>query len=233
MSMYGAQFLKNISSLSVDGVQPDVQFKEYGYLFLAGERSRNIIDQNHSQQVACGADWIKKYEYNELRDLFPWLNVSDLAVGTYSMENEGFFDPWLYLQALRRKAVSMGVDVINGSVQSARLSSTYSGSSSYNIDSVTVSPAASTSSVRGAAEQSASQLSAEKFINAAGAWSGKLVEDIASSANTNRHAGIRAVPVKPRKRCIFNIQCKVPSPSYSAVTRDGNLGRSIYSTRQS
>eukprot|EP01035_Chromulina_nebulosa_P008381 gene8381-11355_t len=123
MSMYGAQFLKNIGSLSVDGVKPELQFKEYGYLFLAGERSRHIIDQNHSQQIACGADWIKKYESNDLRDRFPWLNVSDLAVGTYSSENEGFFDPWLFLQTLRRKAVSMGVDVINGSVHSARLSS--------------------------------------------------------------------------------------------------------------
>ena len=226
MSMYGAQFLKNIGSLSVDGVKPDVQFKEYGYLFLAGERSRHIIDQNHSQQVACGADWIKKYESSDLRDLFPWLNISDLAVGTYSTENEGFFDPWLFVQTLRRKAVSMGVDVINGSVHSARLSSASAGSSSFNIDSVMVSPTASPT--HGSVQEPVFQLSAERYINAAGAWSGKLVEDFASSANTNRHAGIRAVPVKPRKRCIFNIQCKVPSSSSSASTGDGNLGLTFY-----
>lgn len=222
MSMYGAQFLKNIGSLSVDGVKPDLQFKEYGYLFLAGERSRHIIDQNHSQQIACGADWIKKYESNDLRDRFPWLNVSDLAVGTYSSENEGFFDPWLFLQTLRRKAVSMGVDVINGSVHSARLSSASPGSSSFNIDSITVSPTRSPS--HGSQQEPAFQVSAERYINAAGAWSGKLVEDFAASANTNRHAGIRSVPVKPRKRCIFNIQCKVPSSSVSASPGDGNLG---------
>ena len=32
------------------------------------------------------------------------------------LKNEGWFDPWLYLQAFKRKVVAMGVNFVNANV---------------------------------------------------------------------------------------------------------------------
>ena len=198
MSQYGAKFIKNIGSLSVDGFDADIQFKENGYLFLSGDRSRHILEQNHRTQLECGANWIKKYQPSDLQKLFPWLNASEIAVATYSTENEGFFDPWLFLQVLRRKAVSLNVEVINGFAVGAAMSPVTNGSSSYNIDSILL-KSNNSSSIH--------DLSAAKYVNAAGAWSGKLLDDFIATSNVHPPSGIRRLPVQPKKRCIFTIQC--------------------------
>ena len=44
---------------------------------------------------------------------FPWLNTEGLALASYGYENEGWFDPWALLTALKIKAqdlVSEGID---------------------------------------------------------------------------------------------------------------------------
>mmetsp|Transcript_13267 Transcript_13267/g.19907 ORF Transcript_13267/g.19907 Transcript_13267/m.19907 type:complete len:446 (+) Transcript_13267:12-1349(+) len=202
MSIYGASFIKNVSALSVDGISPDINFKENGYLFIAGEKSRHVIDENHTQQLACGADWIKKLNKNDLKSKFPWLHNFDIEIGTYGIQNEGFFDPWLFVQAMKQKAKSLGIEFISGSIDGAKITPITPGSFSYNISSMNVALSKkddnkwNTSNVR---------LSAQHYVNAAGAWSGRLVDDIISSAShTSR---FMRVPVRPKKRCIFNVQC--------------------------
>ncbi len=52
----------------------------------------------------------------QLKRKFPWLSTDGIALGSYGYENEGWFDPWALLSALRIKAESLGVHFIQGEV---------------------------------------------------------------------------------------------------------------------
>jgi FAD-dependent oxidoreductase domain-containing protein 1 len=69
MSMYGAQFIKNMEQLEVDGEIPDVQFHESGYLYLAGTKAQHILEENNRIQRTCGVDWIDLYTPKQLSKL--------------------------------------------------------------------------------------------------------------------------------------------------------------------
>jgi glycine/D-amino acid oxidase-like deaminating enzyme len=49
-------------------------------------------------------------EAPDLKARFPWLNVADLAVGTWGRTGEGWFDGWSLLQAFRKKARALGAE---------------------------------------------------------------------------------------------------------------------------
>eukprot|EP01031_Cornospumella_fuschlensis_P003543 gene3543-4410_t len=122
MSMYGAEFLKNPAQLAVDGEVPDLQFHENGYLFLTGDKSKPIMLENYETQRSCGANWMKLLNKDEMTQRFPWLHLgefdgsSELVLGSFGEKNEGYFDPWLFVSALKKKNVSLGVKYIEGHV---------------------------------------------------------------------------------------------------------------------
>ncbi|RYH26380.1 FAD-binding oxidoreductase, partial [archaeon] len=122
MSMYGAEFLKNPQQLAVDGEIPDLQFHENGYLFLTGDKSKHVMLENYQTQRECGADWMKLLNKEQMAHKFPWLHLGEcegssaLVLGSYGEKNEGYFDPWLFVNALKRKNISMGVKYVEGHV---------------------------------------------------------------------------------------------------------------------
>lgn len=108
MSKFGAHFLKHIGDyLAVDGEVPAVSFHERGYLFLAGEAGRAILEHNHAIQKAHGAD-NALLGPRELAARFPWLNADGVALGSLGLSNEGWFDPHALLQGYKRKARAQG-----------------------------------------------------------------------------------------------------------------------------
>jgi FAD-dependent oxidoreductase domain-containing protein 1 len=110
ISLYGIDFLRSIGErLAVDGDRPDIGLKEGGYLFLATAAGRPILAENHRTQDRLGAD-IALMEAEALARAFPWLNVEDLAAGAFGRTGEGWFDGYGLMQALRRKARSLGVE---------------------------------------------------------------------------------------------------------------------------
>ena len=112
MSMFGAEFVKSVAEhLSVEGERAELPFVENGYLFLATEAGLPILRDNHATQIALGAE-IVFLGPEELAARFPWLNVEDVAAGTFGTRNEGWTDPYGLLQAFRRKARSLGVDYV-------------------------------------------------------------------------------------------------------------------------
>lgn len=112
MSMFGAEFVKSVAEhLSVNDERADLPFVENGYLFLATEAGLSILRENHATQIALGAD-IAFLSPSELAARFPWLNVEDIAAGTFGLRNEGWTDPYGLLQAFRRKARALGVDYV-------------------------------------------------------------------------------------------------------------------------
>ena len=139
MGMFGIEFLKNMKALAVDDEIPDVQLHQHGYLFLANTSSgKQVLEDNNRLQRSCGVDWIDLLTPTQLSTKFPWLNTTDLTLGSCGHDNEGYFDPWSLVHALKRKTISMGVDFIEGSVVGGRL--VESSPSSMSIASVTVRP---------------------------------------------------------------------------------------------
>jgi FAD-dependent oxidoreductase domain-containing protein 1 len=116
ISLYGIAFLRRIGEhLEVDGERPQIDLKEGGYLYCATGAGAPILVENQALQAAEGAD-ILLMDPPALRARFPWLNVDDLAAGTWGRTGEGWFDGWGLLQAFRRKARSLGAEYLKGEV---------------------------------------------------------------------------------------------------------------------
>ncbi|WP_051609032.1 NAD(P)/FAD-dependent oxidoreductase [Fodinicurvata fenggangensis] len=116
ISQYGADFLRNIGDyLAVDGTVPDVGFQEKGYLFLATEEGRPVLESNHAIQKAEGAD-TALLSVEDLQARYPWMRVDDLAGGSLGLSSEGWFDPYGLLQAFRRKARQLGATYLEDEV---------------------------------------------------------------------------------------------------------------------
>lgn len=92
MSIYGANFLKNMPEelKTKNGSEPgetDPQFHQNGYLFLAGDKSKQILENNLKVQNSCGADWLYSLGPDDLKSKFPWLNLqSDVDLNSYYNE---------------------------------------------------------------------------------------------------------------------------------------------------
>ena len=116
MSMFGSTFLRAAGQLlAVDGVAPDLAFREPGYLFLATDAGYAVLQANHRVQQAEGAD-IALQSPLDLAERFPWLRRDDLAGGALGLSGEGWLDAHALMQGLRHKAVALGAVVRQGHV---------------------------------------------------------------------------------------------------------------------
>lgn len=207
MSMYSSHFMKHIKDyLSVEGSDPpDLQFNHQGYLFLASKENEHILHENHVIQKNCGAK-VELLTPKMLKERFPWLNVDDISLGSYGMENEGWFDPWSLLKCFKSKALELGVRYFNGDVSGFHVVDDNGNSidptkPSYQgrkLHSVLVSMPNSPEVVR---------IKASYVILTAGAWSGqvgKLLGIGTGPKEENLHA---AIPVVPRKRYVYVAHC--------------------------
>jgi sarcosine oxidase len=116
ISQFGATFIKAAADhLTVDGDRPELQFHENGYLFLATEAGMATLTANQQLQCSLGAK-TELLAPAALQQKFRWLNVADLAGGSFGPVNEGWLDPYSLLQAFKRKARSLGVTYLQDEV---------------------------------------------------------------------------------------------------------------------
>jgi FAD-dependent oxidoreductase domain-containing protein 1 len=117
ISRFGVEVIKHLDTwLGVAGQpEPEVDFVEGGYLFLATEAGLPILESNHAVQREHGVN-VALLTPMELQERFPWMNVADLAGGSLGLADEGWFDAYALLQAFRRKARSLGVEEVAGEV---------------------------------------------------------------------------------------------------------------------
>lgn len=118
MSLYGAEFLRNINEhLSVPGEPSiDVNFHPYGYLVLATEAGAETLVRNSKLQNSLGAKNVV-LTAEKLKRTFPWINTDGIAAGCLGLEKEGWFDPWSLLCAFKKKALHLGVEYVNAEVK--------------------------------------------------------------------------------------------------------------------
>jgi FAD-dependent oxidoreductase domain-containing protein 1 len=117
ISRFGIGLIKHLGEwLGLAGEpEPEIDFVEGGYLFLATMAGRAVLEANHAVQRALNVP-VVLLEPKDLQSRFPWLNVDDLAGGSLGLADEGWFDAYALLQAFRRKARSLGVEYIAGEV---------------------------------------------------------------------------------------------------------------------
>ena len=114
LSSFGIEFLRRARELlATDGEAPEVGLRESGYLFLATGQGRAILEENFRLQRSLGAD-VVLLDPESLRERFGWLSTEGIAMGSLGVSGEGWFDGYGLLQALRRKARSLGATYLVG-----------------------------------------------------------------------------------------------------------------------
>ncbi|TPP62969.1 FAD-dependent oxidoreductase domain-containing protein 1 [Fasciola gigantica] len=129
MSLFASEFLRNVKDyLTVlDNTQLDIEFNPQGCLILANQSQAETLEQNFQLQLydekLCYLSFLRDLgakvellDKSKLKSRWPWLNIEDVEVGCYGYENEGWFDPWLLLKALRAKCHMLGVNYVVGEV---------------------------------------------------------------------------------------------------------------------
>jgi FAD-dependent oxidoreductase domain-containing protein 1 len=117
ISLFGIRFLRDIGDiLAVEDDRPSIDLHEGGYLYLGspGEGAQ-VLRENQALQRSEGAD-IALMDRAALAARFPFLALDDIEVGTFGLSGEGWFDGWGLMQAFRKKARSLGVTYVDGTV---------------------------------------------------------------------------------------------------------------------
>jgi FAD-dependent oxidoreductase domain-containing protein 1 len=108
MSQFSIDFFKDFARhVAVDGQAPDVQWKEWGYLFVVGPGHEKVLEENYRVQQELGVK-LEPMDRAEIARRYPWMRSDDLALGVLSPE-DGWLDPNSVLQGFRKKAQAMGV----------------------------------------------------------------------------------------------------------------------------
>ncbi len=113
MSRFGIAFFRTLKERF--GADADIGFRERGYLLLVGAAGAQTLAANHAVQNAEGAD-IVLMDSAALAARFPWLDTSDLALGSFGRSGEGWFDAHSLLTLLRNAARQKGARYIHGEV---------------------------------------------------------------------------------------------------------------------
>ncbi|MGV6873919.1 NAD(P)/FAD-dependent oxidoreductase [Pseudochelatococcus sp. B33] len=126
ISQFGVEFISGFTERMApfykDEPAPDLGFKEYGYLYCISPEGEQAARERVELQRSLGAHTLF-LEPGPLKDRFPWLNVEDLAGGSWGSRAEGWFDSMGLLNGLRRAARASGIEYIDNAVTGLELNS--------------------------------------------------------------------------------------------------------------
>lgn len=137
--------------MEVDGERPSINLKKNGYLFIVPPEHMANLERNHARQKALGAN-VELHDPASLKALYPSMNVDDLGGGVRSPD-DGWLDPYSVLMALRKKARSLGVEIIADEVAGI---------------------VSEGGLVRSVDLKSGGRIRSDYVVNAAGAWAGEV-----------------------------------------------------------
>ncbi|VDL59725.1 unnamed protein product [Hymenolepis diminuta] len=208
MALFTAEFLRDIEEqLSVtDDSLPDINFNPHGNLILADDKNVSQMKENYQLQAALEVP-NRLMVPEEVEKRWPWINTTDISLASYGDRNEGWFDPWLLVRAVRNKAHTFGANYVVGEVNGFTFyrSLTRTTFQDRPLRAPLDAPKLNEVVVRtplGDVEKIAFHL----VVNCAGAWSG----DILNMAIANIQEDVMPLPLEKRKHNIFIVR-----PDYS------------------
>lgn len=154
MSRFGIEVIRGLTDRF--GADADIGFREGGYLILASESGRAVLEANWRTQSAEGAD-ILLLGPDELKQRFAWLSTEGVALGAWGRTGEGWFDAAMLLDLFRKAAREAGVVYEKGEVASLDRDG---------------------SRIAGVRLKDGSARGCGTLVLAAGAWAGRLAQGI-------------------------------------------------------
>lgn len=152
MSQYGLQFYRDFpETMAVDGEPAPIDFRQGGYLFLAGAADAAILEESIELQTSLGVG-VDRLDRGSLKARFPSLAVDDVALAAHSPE-DGWIDPYSAVRGFRRKAISLGAAYVEGRVAGFAKDAT---------------------AVRAAVLADGRRVAGDAFVVAPGAWIGEI-----------------------------------------------------------
>lgn len=117
ISQFGTKFIRDFGEvMEVDDDQPDLNFHEGGYLFLAStDEQVKLLKENNEVQRSLGAD-VVLWKPDELNAAFPHIKVHDIQLASYGQSGEGWFSNTGLMNGFRKKARLQGADYLNDEV---------------------------------------------------------------------------------------------------------------------
>lgn len=115
ISQYGLEVLKTFADdMVVDGVKPDVTFRQQGNLFMADKAGKEagLKGVETQQSLGCPVEWLTPAQIHER---FPLYEVDQLAGGSFGSK-DGTMDAHAVLMGYKNKAVDLGAEFIVGEV---------------------------------------------------------------------------------------------------------------------
>lgn len=163
MSDFSIEFYKAFAqTMATPGYNPDVQWKQWGYLFVVGEQHAQALEKNFRTQQDLGVN-VELMDRAQIASRYPWMKTDDLTLACLSPD-DGWLDPNSALQGFRKKAQTLGVQYIQDRVLGLSLRGT---------------------TVQTAQLAAGQDLSASHFINAAGCWAGVVSKLVAMDLPVN------------------------------------------------
>lgn len=205
MSLYGADFIRNIKEHLGDDV--DVNFTPHGYLVLATEKSAETLKRNSRLQNELGAR-NEILTAKRLKEKFPWLNTDGIELGCHGLEKEGWFDPWMMLYSLKKRAIEHGAHFLNGEVVGFE----FTKQPSMLVEGVE--PGTFEGVDKAIVKMPDGSVEPVKFglvVIAAGAQSGKVAK--LARIGTGPQVLSIPLPIEPRKRYVYAFGCDEAKPA--------------------
>lgn len=94
------------------GPGSDLGFREQGYLILASEAGRGVLERNAAIQRSHGCE-THLLDAAALAQRFPWLSTGGVAAGSFGARGEGWLDPVGLMGLLKARARSRGVEYLH------------------------------------------------------------------------------------------------------------------------
>jgi FAD-dependent oxidoreductase domain-containing protein 1 len=113
LSEFGLKLIRNLKEEF--GPDADVGFKEQGYLVLASEASVPVLEENARLQISMGADTVLLGP-KDLEQRFPYMSFEGIAAASFGQSGEGWFDPYQFMNLIRKAAIARDVDFVAAEV---------------------------------------------------------------------------------------------------------------------
>ena len=177
LSKYSIAFFdKFAETMAVGGTPAEIGLTRNGYLFIVPPDDREVLRRNFETQQRLGCD-VRWLEPAALQQMFPSMTVSDLGAAVLSPD-DGWLDPHSVLMGFRNKARSLGAQFLADDVVGLDRAG-------HRVTAATLG--------------SGWQVTADHFVNAAGAWAKQICAML----------GV-VVPIEPLRRFEHFFECQDP-----------------------